>query len=687
MFIDARSRLILEELALYQGRIAVKDLMKKYGLKNGQVDYSVARINDYLTFQQMNKIIKLDGELIADFNVLEIFSKLKESSKKNYALSERERTQVSLLLLIAKERPLSLQDFIIGLQISKNTALKSMQNVRKVLKKYELSLSYSRQEGYQIKGREATIRTLLQDIVIHIVKNELKMDYVRSLLKIEQELQLVRSKMIELEKRLAIIYTDHRHSIVAFLIAILLRRISAGSIIEEMIPEKKDILDTQEYQEISKIFETFQLPEKEIVYLTMCVLAIDISKVKDSLDTGVPNLRIAINQTIDLFEKKACITFFNREFLIKMLIQHLRPAYYRIKYQLNLSKGFDETLINEATHQEFRNIYQIVHASKEPIEIVFGKKLPETELRLLTLLFAGEMKNRKNKSTRPYRVAVVCTEGISVSSILYLTLSELIPELEFLKPMSLRELHELDESSYDIVIGPFYFETSKKLIIIDPVITQQNRDSIRSKILGPLYGITSNPLNIEGMMEIIRGHAQIEDEQKLLENLTNYIYTKTTKKEADKLTPATNISLVELLKPERIIKVDSVNNWKEALQIVAAPLIYEQVIDSRYIEKIIEKYTVSIPHIIFGKEIAVPHINEEKLVHMLGMSMLILKQGVTFKKNENVHIVILLATPDKQSHLTAMIQLLEFSACDEDVAALINCLEVDDMRNILQKYC
>ena len=687
MFIDSRSRLILEELAIYQGRVSISKLMKKYKWNARQIDYSMSKINDYLSFQQMDKIIKINGELISDEDILAILSEVKKYSKKVYILSEQERTEISLLLLIAQNQPLSLQDFIVDLDISKNTALKNMKNVKQMLSNYQLTLNYSRNDGYKIDGKETMIRSLLRDITIKLVEDEIKTDFVLSLLKIDNELQQIREKLTSLEQQLAIVYTDHRHSVVSLLITIFMRRIQQGKVIKEQIPDGTDVQDTQEYQVMQEMFGQSFLPTNEIVYLTIYILAIDISKVESSLKTGIPKLRLAIDQLINLFEKKACITFFDRTLLIKMLIQHLKPAYYRVKYCLNLSQGLKEALVHEAMDKEFKEIYQIIQTCVKPIEQVFGKPLPETELRLLALIFASEMKNERNEQKEQYRAAVVCSEGISVSRILYLTLSELIPELQFLQPMSLRELKTLDSGAYDLVIAPLYVETNKKLIIIDPVITLRNRNRVRENILSQLYGITSNQLSVERIMEIVREHTSISDEKQLISNLTSYIYVHAVPpKQAISLgKDKSNPSLLELLPKERIVKVNKVRDWKEALYLVAAPLIQAGSIMPDYIEKIIENYTEEIPHIVFGKEIAVPHANEADFVYKLGMSMLIVENGVTFTQNQHVHIVILLATPDKQVHLTALLQILELSANDEAIEAIQK--NESEVLELLKIYC
>lgn len=687
MFLDSRSSLILEELASYQGRVSIKRIMGKHPLNARQIDYSLTKLNDYLEHSGFSKVLKSNGELIADFDCSKVLGLIRKESKKIYVPSEAERMVISLLMIIGKKQPLSLQDFMVDLDISKNTALKNIKNLKQHLAKEKLRLVYSRNDGYVVEGQESRIRLLIRDSVSKLLEDEWKKTYLLALLDIEEEVNITTKKIIQIEGKLGFVYSEDRHYVISLLIAIFLRRINEGHRIKKLNSEMQEITSTQEYEEICQWFEDdHNIPKEELVYLTLNILSIDISSVEESIPSEIPGFRRALDQMIDLFEKQACIVFLDRTFLLKMLIQHLKPAYYRVKYSLNLPKRVDEALLQEAADKEFKEIYQIVTACVNPVEKVFGSSLPKNERYLLTLIFASEMKKKKEEKRRRYRAAVVCSEGISVSRILYLTLSELLPELTFLTPMSVRELKQVDESEYDLIISPFYVETNKKLITIDPVITQNNRNMIREKILNQIYGINSNHLSIERIMEIIREHSDVLDERQLVSSLTQYIYEEPERKSTQVTLTKENPTLAELVSENYIVKVKRVDDWAEAITFAAAPMIESGGILPEYSAKIIANYRENIPHIVFGKEVAVPHANFEQAVNQLGMCLLIIEEGVRFTEHQFVHLVLLLATPDKNSHLSAMLQLLDLSANDEDIQQIITAESKEAIHSILHKY-
>lgn len=689
MFIDLRSSWILEELVALQGRVSINFIMEKYSVSARQIDYSLTKINDYLAANNGQKITKNNGDLISNFDVRAVFSKVQNSQQNVYIFSEEERSMMIILQLVGQKHQLSLQDFIIDLSISKNTALKNLKDVKQKLEKYQLQLKYSRAQGYLILGDENQIRLLIRNLIDSVMKDEIKKNFILTLLQIGPEVEEISQGINRLEERLGIVYTDGRRYSVSLLMAILLRRIQKGYVLAEF-NDVSDIKDTLEYQEITALFfETAAIPEIELAYLTLCLLSIDISKMTAFPTVEIPELRNAILKMIELFEKQACVIFTEKATLIGIFLQHLKPAYYRVKYALSLSKSFDEALLKEAADKEFSEIYQMVTASISPLEDLFAKALPTQEIRLLTLIFAGELRKKKMQPSEKFRAAVVCSEGISVSRILYVTLSELIPEIDFLKPLSLKELDEIPAAEYDLIIAPFYLNTPKKLVVIDPVITKKNGNLIREKILSQVYGINNYQLSVDGILEIIRKSAAISDEKKLTSQLVNYLYgtpEATSQSAVATQMKLENLNLVDLFNEKSIQRVVSVKDWSEALRLAAAPLEKQGCITSDYIQKIISNYQKAMPHIVFGQEIAIPHANYEEAVREVGMSMLIVEEGVTFSQAQQVHIIILLATPDKNSHLTAMLQLLELSAAESDVQRIIQEASAEEVLNILRHY-
>ncbi|MEW7949455.1 PTS sugar transporter subunit IIA, partial [Enterobacter hormaechei subsp. xiangfangensis] len=102
-----------------------------------------------------------------------------------------------------------------------------------------------------------------------------------------------------------------------------------------------------------------------------------------------------------------------------------------------------------------------------------------------------------------------------------------------------------------------------------------------------------------------------------------------------------------------IILQDSVESWPQALELCAKPLLDLQVIAPEYVTAIIEQHHTLGPYYVLAPGLAMPHARPEEGAKGLGLSLLKLKQGVSFGAGEfdPVDVIVMLAAPDKHSHI------------------------------------
>ena len=105
--------------------------------------------------------------------------------------------------------------------------------------------------------------------------------------------------------------------------------------------------------------------------------------------------------------------------------------------------------------------------------------------------------------------------------------------------------------------------------------------------------------------------------------------------------------------------VDSVKDWKEAIELCATPLLENQSITPNYIDAIFQLHESIGPYYVLAPGIAMPHARPEQGVNNLGLSMLLVKNGVNFNSEENdpVYLITLLAASDSTSHIEMLTQL------------------------------
>ncbi|WP_085247713.1 PTS sugar transporter subunit IIA [Gilliamella mensalis] len=134
--------------------------------------------------------------------------------------------------------------------------------------------------------------------------------------------------------------------------------------------------------------------------------------------------------------------------------------------------------------------------------------------------------------------------------------------------------------------------------------------------------------------------------------------------------------------------VDSVNDWKEAIQICASPLLANNTISSNYIETIFKLHQSIGPYYVLAPGIAMPHARPEQGVNQLGLSMLLVKKGVKFNSEENdpVYLITLLAAKDSTSHIEILTQLAALFSEQNDIQTIFNAQTPAQILSVINHY-
>ena len=129
---------------------------------------------------------------------------------------------------------------------------------------------------------------------------------------------------------------------------------------------------------------------------------------------------------------------------------------------------------------------------------------------------------------------------------------------------------------------------------------------------------------------------------------------------------------------------ESVESWPQALEICAKPLLDLKVIAPEYVTAIVEQHRTLGPYYV----LAMPHARPEEGAKGLGLSLLKLKQGVSFGAGEfdPVDVIIMLAAPDKHSHIEMISSLAELFSSDEDMAELHQANTLEEIKTIIDRF-
>ncbi|EOZ7539768.1 PTS sugar transporter subunit IIA [Enterobacter hormaechei] len=137
-----------------------------------------------------------------------------------------------------------------------------------------------------------------------------------------------------------------------------------------------------------------------------------------------------------------------------------------------------------------------------------------------------------------------------------------------------------------------------------------------------------------------------------------------------------------------IILQDSIESWPQALELCAKPLLDLQVIAPEYVTAIIEQHQTLGPYYVLAPGLAMPHARPEEGAKGLGLSLLKLKQGVSFGAGEfdPVDVIVMLAAPDKHSHIEMISALAELFSSDEDMAELHRAKTLEEIKTVIDRF-
>ncbi|AJF74250.1 PTS ascorbate transporter subunit IIA [Raoultella ornithinolytica] len=132
----------------------------------------------------------------------------------------------------------------------------------------------------------------------------------------------------------------------------------------------------------------------------------------------------------------------------------------------------------------------------------------------------------------------------------------------------------------------------------------------------------------------------------------------------------------------------SVEEWPQALEVCARPLLEAGVIAPEYVTAIVEQHAKLGPYYVLAPGLAMPHARPEEGARGLGLSLLKLEQGVSFGSEEfdPVDIIIMLAAPDKHSHIEMISALAELFSSDEDMEQLHKAKTLEEIKTIIARF-
>ena len=661
--------------------ITVKDISNLYNITERSIRYDIDELNVFFQEKNNKDIIEINNNrlkiLYSENEIEDIVENIKE---KEYFLSENERVNILSYEIFLSKNEFILQYFTEKYNLSKTTVRYSLKELNKIISEYGLVIDMNNNRGYKIIGSEINIRKYIINILREYIKNtkEKKIEYA-PLKKIIQKFYK-KSRIEESKNTINKIldYTGKTISDEAFetlqlFLFISVIRNKNGHEIEEDVENEIFLSKTMEFSKIREILEKIEnIKEKDIHYFVDFFLGSYSYNLEYSYFLNWILIESLIDQFIKLLSDKLKVNLTEDKILRKELLNHIKPAIYRMKNKFKLT----ESILSEVKKQ-YMELFIKTKSSLKIISDFIDLSFDEDEAAFITVMIQRAIM-RNNPSTllkKDPNILIVCGLGYSSSRFLY----ENINNRFQVNIIDIIPFNQLENYNYlkkaDIIISTLDFKLDgMDVITVNAVMNEKDILKLKN------YGLPEKKSKIK-LSELLSIIKKVPDEtelkKQLMRNFGENIYDDMGEKSE------TGKSFVELLS-EKSIKLNvAANNLDEVIEITGQTMIDSGLVKEEYTDELKNQIIQYGKYILVGDKTILPHGQLLKNVRETGFSLITLKKGIDFFGSE-IKIVICLASRNKDEHLRAILELNRYLKNPDFENELLNKENSEELTDYLK---
>ena len=684
---------LLQKFREYHYPVNAEQLAKEYHVSKRTIRQDILEVNSWLRNQKLSEIksIRNKGFLLCltEDERKKLMAKLATFHEE--ILSREERIFALVLAIAYDTQPVFLNRKEAAFMVSKSTIDEDIRRLRAALNKYGIEIVSYGKQGLVYKGAERTIRTMLYDL---INKQLGRIDF-----SFTDELKVTPSQKIfyryfstEDIKKIERIYShklarqedEIYKSQLLLLILIWIQRVKKHEWISTLTwknfdDEKADF--SEFIEQIKREFQLDEIPQVERNYLRFMIETFNSRDISNTFEWVQAQLLTI--QLIQFVEKTTAIPFhLKEELLFENFYKHIAALIVRIQNNVQVINPLKENI-----RTTYEPIYRVVAQFMPVIEEAASGKVIEDEIAFLVIHFSTIASALRQNVIAKYRSVVVCNHGVATGNLLAENLKEKFPQIEVLAVLSSKEVPLVDKLDVDLIFSTFNLAyQSKPMLVIDPILTENNRPIVAEflKVHHKFQRIRPETKESTSLftdiLAIVEGSGGKIDRHlySRLEALFEKNGLEINKREIQPM-------LKDILTDSHILIQEKAETWQETIELVAKPLVKENIVEPRYVDAMVQAVEEYGAYIVIGKHLALAHARPEDGVNQLGVSVTTLKQPIAFGNQDMdpVKIIFCLAAVDSYSHLTIMKELIELINNEEKLTKLIKCQTIETFKTLL----
>jgi len=695
-----------------KGPVSIQVLSEILDVSSRTIRYDLNEIEDLIQKYELkltkkpNFGVLLEGEAEEQFKV---FAEFNDFYNSRHFRSAKMRKYLILYRLFQKKEPILIFELADLLDVSSTTVSKDLDQVENWLTKKNLALIRRRNYGVQIEGAEIDIRHAMKSLLnesyetgnmIELLnKSNKKVDFksrlehgydeeIKNLLG-ELNLEEIESVVKMAEKELSIRFTDSAFTGLIVHVAFAISRLLAEQDIK-IDPERLKMIKKKNEFEIARkigalLEEKFpvEIPKDEIGFITIHLLGAKMREGKASSELKEDELEYLVKEMIRVVEKYFSTSLAGDQKLYSGLLVHLQAIVNRIIFNLPIQNPLLEDI-----KEKYSEVFEASKLAARLIQSEFYVEISEDEVGYLTIHFGAALERINFQKRKKAKVAIVCSSGVGTTNLLEVRLKNEFKAIEIVDSLSSLDLEDneiLKEIDFVISTIPLSLE-AKDVIEVNPFLEENDIEKIKDYLQQRKmeYGIFNEekqkvsseqkPVDYESLLaentglepeeiiELLRPFLDKERIPAALEKIRDYFAAEKMKREAGTDLKDRKKDLLKLLKRDQIKIIERAADCKEAIKEAGSLLLAKDLIEPRYIKRMIEIVEDKGPYIAIAPEICLAHAGIEDGVKESAISLLVIKKGIKLGHQfDPIKFIFVLAPIDKKSHMPALTDIMEFA--------------------------
>lgn len=651
--LDKRCLEILKIVMYAKGYVKAQDLADELHISKRSIYYDITKINEWLTDNDLPLLIQERGKgVLAPSGSISLIQQRLDSQDMGHlqVITPEDRHYIEICTIICKNHRLYIEDFIDLCQVSRNTIINDLKAVIRFLKQYNIELHYDIKSGYEIKGeaikKRAIFFMLFPQILEHYQNKNILTEY-------EEEVKTTLTKLSLIEEELNTEYVSGVLPTLAMFMATLPNQHDSLNFADM---DEEEILQTKEYSLVQKYFPDLVLSEK--IYVTLHLLGSRLQTIPVNVSKEQGETYEMSKLLVSEFERLSYTFFKQEDELINAINAHLKTSLYRYRYGIQLGNP----LLN-SIKTEYEALFELTKRACHILEKKIGTIISDSEVAYLTLHFGAFMTTNQNDK-KEFRILIICPNGIGTGNMLRNEIASLIPQATEIcnLPLSLYD----ENHDYDIVISTVVLPKEKKLVIVHPILTDQDRVTI---LRNCMYTDPHAKMQIDEITKIASSYMNHANLLKFQKSLREYYSSIQIPK-----VPHRNFgqNLSYYLVSSHIQVCDQDIDWEEALRISCEPLLADRSITQNYVEAIINDQKNKGLYMFLADDLVLAHSAIENGVHHVDVSLCTFKKPVRFLNGKYARIILVLAAEDQTKHIRILNDVLDIFSKKKSIDQIVD---------------